>query len=85
VQKEFPNAFRQRAAIAETFADEIGGSLAEFALRFPLYSTNVSSMITGLNSEAQVMAAINTLDGVRPRPDIFNKAYDLWKSGFNLT
>lgn len=85
VQKEFPDAFRQRAAIAETFANEIGGSMAEFALKFPLYTPTVASMITGLNSEAQVMSAINTLDGVKPRPDIFNKAYELWKSGFNLT
>lgn len=82
VKTENPDAFLQRQAIADTFADEVDGSMTRFALCFPLYSPLVASMITGLNSEAQVNEAVAALDGVAPRPDLFRKAYDLWKSGF---
>lgn len=79
---ENPDAFRQRKVIAEAFADEIGDSMTRFALRFPLFSPLVASMITGLNSEAQVEEAVQALDGVTERPDLFEKAYALWQSGF---
>lgn len=83
VRKENPDAFRQRQAIAEAFADEIDGSMTTFALRFPLFSPLVASMITGLNSETQVEQAVAALDGVEPRPDLFARAYELWKSDFS--
>jgi aryl-alcohol dehydrogenase-like predicted oxidoreductase len=67
--------------VGDAFADEIDGSMTRFALRFPLYSPLVASMITGLNSEAQVNEAVAAVGGA-PRPDIFNRAYDPWKSGF---
>lgn len=83
VQKENPNAFRQRAAIRKAFADEIGDSMARFALRFPLFSPVVASMITGLNTEDQVQDAVAALDGVTPRPELFERAHRLWQSGFD--
>lgn len=86
VKKEDPDAFDKRAAIAATFADEIanenGGSFARFSQRFPLYSPLVASMVTGLNTEAQVKDAVEALDGIKPRPELFQKAYDLWKADF---
>ncbi|PCJ83337.1 MAG: hypothetical protein COA52_18955 [Hyphomicrobiales bacterium] len=82
VRKENPNAFAQRKAIAETFADEIGDSMTKFALRFPLYSPIVASMITGLNSVEQVEQAVATLDGIEAKPELFKKAHDLWKADF---
>jgi len=39
-------------------------------------------MVTGLNTEAQVNDAVDALDGIKPRPDLFQKAYDLWKADF---
>lgn len=77
-----PDAFDQRSAIADAFADEIDGSMTRFALRFPLFSPVVASMVTGLNSVAQVEEAVAALDGVEPRPDLFEKARALWASGF---
>lgn len=83
VQKENPDAFRQRAVIKKAFAHEIDDSMARFSLRFPLLSPLVASMITGLNTEAQVKEAVDALDGVSPRPDLVDKAYRLWRSGFD--
>ena len=82
VRKEFPDAFQQRQAIAKAFEDEIDGSMTRFALRFPLFSPNVASLITGLNTEAQVENAVSALDGVTQRPDLVEKAQKLWQSGF---
>ena len=56
--------------------------MAHFALRFPLFSPVVASVITGLNTEAQVADAVAALDGVTPRPDLFERAHRLWRSGF---
>ena len=57
--------------------------MARFALRFPLFSPLVASMITGLNTEAQVQEAVDALDGIRPRPEIMDRAYRLWRSDFD--
>jgi len=81
-RKENPNAFRQRQAVADTFADEIDGSMMRFALRFPLFSPTVASVITGLNTVTQVEEAVAALDNVDPRPDLVERARDLWRSGF---
>lgn len=81
-RKENPDAFRQRQAVADAFADEIDGSMTRFALRFPLFSPTVASVITGLNTEAQVDEAVAALDGVEVRPDLVKRAQDLWRSGF---
>lgn len=82
LRTENPDAFDQRSAIADAFADEIDGSMTRFALRFPLFSPVVASMVTGLNSVAQVEEAVAALDGVEPRPDLFEKARALRASGF---
>lgn len=76
--------FAKRQAVAKTFADEIDGSMTRFALRFPLYSENIASVITGLNTEQQVLQAVGYLDGISPNPELTQKALNLWQSNFNL-
>lgn len=73
------DAFRRRAAVADAFADEIDGSMTRFALRFPLFSPLVASVVVGLNTEAQVAEAVAMMDGVRPRPELVARALELWR------
>jgi aryl-alcohol dehydrogenase-like predicted oxidoreductase len=81
---ETPDVFARRGAVARAFAAEIGDSMTRFALRFPLFSPVVASMITGLNTEQQVESAAHAVAGVAPRPDLVAKAEALWQSGFGL-
>lgn len=74
--------FARRRAVAAAFADEIGDSMTRFALRFPLWSKTVASVIAGLNTEAQVLQAVGYLDDVAPRPEMTERALRLWRSGF---
>jgi aryl-alcohol dehydrogenase-like predicted oxidoreductase len=71
--------FAKRRAVVSAFAEEIGDSTTRFALRFPLLSESVASVITGLNTEAQVRHAIDCLSGVTPRPDLTARALRLWQ------
>ncbi|MGF1627635.1 MAG: aldo/keto reductase [Alphaproteobacteria bacterium] len=66
--------FARRAAVASAFADEIGESMTSFALRFPLFSPVVASVVVGLNSEDQVRDAVARMDGISPRPDLVERA-----------
>lgn len=82
--------FEKRRLVAETFAEEIAGSegkgsMTRFALRFPLYSKVNASVITGLNTVAQVENAIEAFDHVDVRPDLVEKALALWKAKFEGT
>lgn len=74
--------FAKRRKVAEAFADRIDGSMTRFALRFPLWSPTVASVIAGLNTEAQVTEAVGHLDGVRPEPELTARALDLWATSF---
>ncbi len=76
--------FAKRQVMAQVFANEINGSMTRFALRFPLFSERIASVITGLNTEAQVLQAVSYLDGIKPQPEVTEKALQLWQSGFNL-
>jgi len=75
-------AFRKRAAVADAFADEIGASMTRFALRFPLLSPLVASVIVGLNTPQQVEAVAGMMDGIEPRPELVERALALWRGGF---
>lgn len=82
--------FEKRRLVAETFAEEIAGdegqgSMTRFALRFPLFSEVNASVITGLNTEAQVIDAVKALEGVQLRPDLTAKALKLWNENFKGT
>lgn len=83
-REEEPDVFARRQAVAKAFAAEIDGSMTRFAMRFPLFSPVVASMITGLNTEAQVEAAVAAVEGVEPRPELVKRAQDLWRSGFAI-
>lgn len=74
-------AFRQRAAVADAFAEEIGGSMTRFALRFPLCSSLVASVIVGLNTPKQVEAVAGMIDGIEPHPEQIERAMALWRDG----
>jgi len=71
--------FRQRAAVADAFKEEIGGSMTRFALRFPLCSPLVASVIVGLNTPQQVEAVAGMMDGIEPRPELIGRALALWR------
>lgn len=82
--------FEKRRLIAECFAEEIAGeegqgSMTQFALRFPLFSEVNASVITGLNTEAQVLGAVKALEGAKPRPDLVAKGLKLWQANFEGT
>jgi len=74
-------SFRKRAAVAEAFAEEIGGSMTRFALRFPLRSPLVASVIVGLNTAEQVEQVAAMMDGIAPRPELVERAFALWRDG----
>jgi aryl-alcohol dehydrogenase-like predicted oxidoreductase len=75
--------FRRRDAVAKTFAEEIGGSMTRFALRFPLFSELTATVVVGLNTEKQVSDAVGMVGDLKPRPELIRQAFDLWKSGFS--
>lgn len=82
--------FAKRARVAAAFAEEIAGdegkgSMTRFALRFPLYSAVNASVITGLNTVAQVEDAVAAVEGAVPRPDLTAKGLKLWKEHFEGT
>lgn len=74
--------FRQRSAIANTFAKEIDGSMTRFALRFSLYSPVTATVIVGLNTEKQVHDAVEMAGHVPPQPEVIERAVKLAKSGY---
>lgn len=74
--------FARRTAVAKEFASETRGSMTRFALRFPLFSPIVASVIVGLNNEEQVSEAVAMMDNVEPRPDLVERAKRLSESGF---
>lgn len=78
---EHAPVFARRAEIAEAFAEEIAaeGGMTRFALRFPLYAGLCSSIIVGLNDEQQVAEVAGAVDGVTPRPDLVQRAFELWR------
>ncbi len=69
--------FERRAQVAAEFANEVDGSMTRFALRFPLFSPLVASVIVGLNTEDQVRAAAACMDGIVPRSDLVSRAVAL--------
>jgi aryl-alcohol dehydrogenase-like predicted oxidoreductase len=77
---KYADSFRRRARIAEAFKDEIGSSMTRFALRFPLASPLVASVIVGLNTEAQVREVATMMDGAHPDPALVARATSLWES-----
>lgn len=81
---KYAEDFAKRAKVAEVFADEIGGSMTGFALRFALASPLMASVIVGLNSPAQTEGVVRAVEEEFPDPSIVSRAFDLWKSGFGL-
>lgn len=76
-------SYRKRDAIAAAFKDEIGDSMTRFAVRFPLFSPLVGSVILGLNTEQQVRDAVDMSKDVTARPDLIARAVELWKTDFS--
>jgi len=74
--------FAKRSKIAETFREEIGGSMTHFAIRFALAAPIVASVVVGLNTVAQVDGIIAAVEADFPSMATVKKAQDLWRSGF---
>lgn len=73
--------FRERTAVADAFKGEIGRSMTRFALRFPLCSPLVASIIVGLYTPQQVEAVTGMMDGIELRPELVERAMALWRDG----
>ena len=56
--------------------------MTRFALRFPLRSPLVASVIVGLNTAPQVESVAGMMDGIEPRPELVERALALWRQGF---
>jgi aryl-alcohol dehydrogenase-like predicted oxidoreductase len=81
-QDKYREAFRRRAVVERAFGDQLDGGTTRFAMRFPLFSRLCASVIVGLNTEAQVREVAAMMDGIEPRPDLVERAHDLWRNGF---
>ena len=81
---KFADDLAKRAKVAEVFAEEIGGSMTGFAIRFALAHPVVASVIVGLNSPAQAEGIIAAAEQKLPSPRVVTKAFELWKSNFGI-
>ncbi|MBC8158221.1 MAG: aldo/keto reductase [Rhodospirillales bacterium] len=81
---KFADDLAKRAKVAEVFAEEIGGSMTGFAIRFALAHPVVASVIVGLNSPAQAEGIIAAAEQKLPSPRVVTKAFELWKAGFGI-
>ena len=68
-------------AHAAAFRDEVGSSMTRFALRFPLNSPLVASVIVGLNTAQQVKQVAAMMDGVEPRLELVERVLAFWREG----
>ena len=74
--------FAKRAAIAETFRDEIGESMTSFAIRFALAAPIVASLVVGLNTPEQAEGVVAAAEKDFPSMETVAKAQELWRSDF---
>ncbi|MBT3361135.1 MAG: hypothetical protein HN403_16055 [Rhodospirillales bacterium] len=81
---KFADDFAKRAKIVEAFREEIGDSMTGFAIRFALAAPIVASVIVGLNSPKQAEGIIAAAEKKLPSPRVVTKAFELWKSNFNI-
>ena len=76
--------FAKRAQVAGEFADEIGGSMTSFAIRFALAAPVVASVVVGINTPAQAAGVVAAVEQDTPSAEVVARAQDLWRSGFGL-
>ncbi len=81
---KYARDFAVRAKIAETFADEVGGSMTGFAIRFALAAPIVASVVVGLNTPEQVDGIVAAADGEYPSMETVRAAQQLWRDGFGV-
>ena len=80
----FASDFAKRKKVAETFSEEIAGSMTSFAIRFALAAPLVGSVVVGLNTPKQVAGLVAAVEEEFPHVETVAKARELWASGFGL-
>jgi aryl-alcohol dehydrogenase-like predicted oxidoreductase len=78
---QYAPALAARQKIAETFRNEIGGSMTAFALKAALAAPVVASLVVGLNRPEQVESTLKAIEGPAPSRDVVRRAQELWRAG----